>query len=322
MDGAPPLMNLQTTTSRSRLPRFRRVPEPPRMVMTERDKRILHAVHEYRMLTREQIERLLFAPEFGQDHFTKTSKVRHRLKVLYQNKYLERVPLPVGNATWAWQPVYRLARSGAELVASDLGVNSKDLIYWGKGDDKDRRATHATPLFLNHTLCINDVRIAFQLAAQHYGYRVETWLDDVHLKSQERKDHVAVRDEEGNKMVAVIPDSYFVLNLGNRRAPFFLEVDRATMSNSRWGTRIHAYLAYVRSGKYTERYQMRALRILTVTTTEQRLMNLKETTRKAGGGDLFWFTTMEQMSAGSVFFDPIWRLANDEPERARKSLLG
>lgn len=282
------------------------------MVMTERDKRILHAVYEYRMLTREQVERLLFAPEEGQDHFTKTSRARHRLKVLYQNKFLERVPLPVGKAAWAWQPVYRLARTGAQMVAADLGVDLRELVYWGKGDDKDRRSTQVTPLFLSHTLQINDVRIAVTLAARQQSYRLETWLDDGQLKSQERRDYVVVGGEGTDRMIAVIPDSYFVLNLGDRRAPFFLEVDRATMSNSRWGIKIRAYLAYLRSGKYTERYHMRALRVLTVTTTEQRLMNLKETTRKAGGGDLFWFTTMEEVSASSVFFGPIWRLAIDE----------
>lgn len=67
-------------------------------------------------------------------------------------------------------------------------------------------------------------------------------------------------EEEADQRVAVIPDSYFALNLGDRRAPFFLVADRATMSNSRWGTKIRAYLAYLQSGKYTERYHMRALR--------------------------------------------------------------
>lgn len=292
------------------------------MVLTERDKRILHAVHEYRMLTREQVERLFFQPENGQNHFTKTSKARHRLKVLYQNNYLERVPLPVGNASWAWQPVYRLARAGAQIVAADLGASIKELAYWGKGDDKDRRATEVTPLFLQHALDINDVRIATTLAAQGCRYWIEKWLDDRELKSEERKDYVKVSSDGKSRMVAVIPDSYFVLNLGDRRAHFFLELDRATMSHSRWGERVRAYLAYIESGKYTERYQTRSLRILTVTTTEERLMNLKETTQKTGVSDLFWFTTLDQVLPSSVFFGPIWRLANDEHASARKALLG
>jgi cytochrome c-type biogenesis protein CcmF len=39
-------------------------------------------------------------------------------------------------------------------------------------------------------------------------------------------------------------------------------------------------------------------------------------------GNLFWFTTLDRVSPSSVFFRPIWRLANDEPEGTRKVLLG
>lgn len=292
------------------------------MVVTARDRDILRQVHAYRLLTREQIECLLFAPTNGQDHFTKTSKARLRLKLLYQHGYLERLPLPVGGAPWALQPVYRLARKGAELLASESGVNTKDFTYWGKGDDKDQRRTRVTPFFLQHTLQVNSFRIALTLAAQQFGFRIEKWLDDTSLKSQEMKEYVSVVERGGSRMVAVIPDGYFVLHLGVRRAHFFLELDRATMSNQRWSTRVRAYRAYVRSGKYTERYQTPSLRILTVTTTPERLINLKKSTEKAGGNDLFWFTTLDQVNMTSVLYSPIWLLANDEPGRARKALLG
>lgn len=304
-----------------RCPRFGRVQPPPRMVLTDRDRKILHAVHRYRLLLREQVEQLLFQPENGQDHFTKTSRVRLRLKLLYQNRYLERVPLPGAPGTWVWQPVYRLAAKGAQLVAEELGVKVSDLLYWGKGDDKDHRLTRVTPLFLNHALEINAVRISVILAAEQNGYRVEKWLDDGQLKRRELKDYVSVREQGGSRSVPILPDAYFVLNLGDRRAHFFLEHDRATMSNARWATRVTAYLTYVRSGKYRERYQTRSLRILTVTTSEQRMINLKETTQKAGGEDMFWFTTFDQVTPASVLFGPIWLLANDERDSARKVLI-
>lgn len=322
MESLQLVTNRPLITKARRLPRFKRARKPPNMVLMPRDKRILRAVHAYRMLTREQIERLLFQPEHGQDHCTKTSKARLRLKLLYHHQYLERVPMPVGNGTWAWQPVYRLAAKGAQCLAADLGMKAKDLQYWGKGVDRNKRATEVTPLFLSHALKVNDVHVALALASQQNGFQVEKWVDDGQLKSQEWKDYVAVVERGRQRIVGVIPDAYFVLHLGDRRAHFLLELDRATMTNTRWSTRIRAYLSYVRSGKYTERYGTRSLRILTVTTTEQRLRNLQNTTRKAGGGDLFWFTTLDQVSPSSVFFRPIWLLANDEPERARKALLG
>src|SRR5437870_75067 len=99
------------TTSKRRLPRYRRASAPPRMVLTERDREILRQVYLFRMMTREQVERLLFPPEHGQDHFTKTSKARKRLKLLYHHGFLERIPVPVGQGAWAWLPVYRLGRA-------------------------------------------------------------------------------------------------------------------------------------------------------------------------------------------------------------------
>lgn len=310
------------TMKKSRLPRFERVKQPPRMVLTPRDRKILRYVQLFRMLTREQVERLLFAPEQGRDHFTKTSKARERLKLLYHHGYLERIPLPVGQGSWAWQPVYRLASKGAEIVAADLGVEKTQLVYWGKAEDRVQRTTDVTSLFLTHSLRVNDIRVAVTLAAREKGYRVETWLDEAQLKSQERKECVRVSDERGSQMVAVVPDGYFVIHLGDKRAHFFVELDRATMSNPRWATRVSAYLQYVHSGKYTERYQTSSLRILTITTTEKRMLNLKETTQKAGGEGLFWFTTFDQVEPASVFFRPIWRIANDERDSVRKTLLG
>lgn len=291
------------------------------MVLTARDRDILRQVYSHRLLTREQIERLLFQPDHGQDHFTKTSKVRKRLKLLFQHGYLERIPMSVGVGTWAWQPVYRLARKGADLIAVERGVTLNELVYWGKSDDKDQRTSQVSPLFLQHTVQVNDVRIAVTLAAQWHGYAIEKWIDDTQLKSQEMKEYVAVTERGGLRRIAVIPDAYFSLSLGNRRAPFFLELDRATMSTVRWNTRVKAYMTYLRTGKYTERYQSKSLRILTVTTTPLRMWNLMKATVKAGGKGLFWFTTFDQVNANSVFFSPIWLLASDERDSARKVLI-
>lgn len=309
-------------TKKSRLPRYQRVKRPPMMVLTQRDQEVLRQVYLFRMMTREQIERLLFAPSQGQDHLTKTSKVRQRLKLLYQHGYLERIPFPTGPGQWAWRPVYRLGRKGATLLAEEMKLPMKQLYYWGRGDDRDHRASDPSLLFMQHSMEINDVRIAVLQAAQAHGCRVEQWLDDNTLKREKMKaDTIFRSDWDGDAKVGVIPDAYFVLHLGDRRAHFFLELDRATMSNGRWRSRIHSYLDYVQSGRYRERFQTNSLRILTVTTTPQRLENLKKATAQAGGKDLFWFTTFDQVSPTNVFFRPIWLLANDERDSARKCLL-
>jgi len=280
------------------------------MVLTERDREILKQVYLFRLMTREQVERLLFPPDQGQDHLTKTSRCRRRLRLLYQHGYLERFPTLTGPGLWAWKPVYRLTAKGAEVVAQDLGVTVGKLPYWGRGFDKDHRPTSVSSLFLEHALKVNDVRIAITLSAQVHRYQVEKWLDETQLKSQEMRDYVIVTGGQGRSLkVAVIPDAYFVLHLGDRRAHFFLELDQATMSNKRWKTRVLAYRAYTESGKYQQRYQTRSLRVLTVTTTPERLANLKKTTEAAGGDRLFWFTTFERATAEDPLFSPIWEIA-------------
>lgn len=289
------------TTKSSRLPRYQRIGQPPRMVMTERDKEILRQIQAYRLMTREQIERLLFS-ENGP---TKTSQVRKRLKLLYHHGYVDRIPAPIRPGVWAWRPVYRLQRKGAEIIAAES--KTKGVSYWGQGFDRDYRRTEISFLFLEHILRINDVRIAITLNVQAKGYRIEKWIDDTALKGQQMKEYVEV---EGEK-VPFIPDGYFIVHLGDRRAHFFLELDQATMGHQRWKAKVSAYKTFVESGKYQERYQTRSLRVLTVTTTPSRLENLKQTTESVGGDHLFWFTTIQQAISESVLSDPIWRVTNN-----------
>lgn len=311
------------TMKKPRAPRFSRVAQPPKMVLTPRDREILHQVYLYRLMTREQIERLLFAPDNGQAHLTKTSKARRRLRLLYHHGFLERIPALLRPGVWAYRPVYRLSRKGATLVATDMGTSLSELAYYGKGYQREGQATQAGSLFLNHTLEINDVHLAISLAAAACGYRLEEWLDDWQLKKGERRDYVQVTNGHDRVFkVAVIPDAYFVLILGDRRTHFFLEVDRGTMTSKRWKTRVLAYQAYLKSDQFQTRYQTKSLiRILTITTTAKRMQTLVKATQRAQGNHQFWFTTRDQIAPESVFSSPIWRLANDEADKPRKTLI-
>ena len=100
-----------------------------------------------------------------------------------------------------------------------------------------------------------------------------------------------------------------MLNLGDKRAHFFLEVDRATQPHRRWMQRVRAYMSYVQSGKYSERFGTHSLRVLTVTTGPRRLTNLKRTTEEAGGGPMFWFTPLAQSQPRAILSLPMWQVA-------------
>jgi hypothetical protein len=123
----------------------------------------------------------------------------------------------------------------------------------------------------------------------------------------------------GRQKVAVVPDGYFVLETKDKVFHCFLEADRGTVvgRSSRWQTRdwrrkILAYVEYHRCGAFTKRYGGRGLRVLTVTTGETRLANLRAITEEAGGKARFWFTTFDQVTPATVLTEPIWKVAGRE----------
>ena len=259
------------------------------MRLTHRDIAVLRCVHDYRVLRRDQIESLLFPSK---------NTANERLKRLYHHRFLQRRWCPVEYGQGMSQALYLLDARGAEVLAEQPDADHEH-IGWRASKNL------VSSSFLEHTLMINDVRIALTLATNQAGARVRQWLGEDTLSAS--SDHVSIPGIP--RRVAVIPDSYFVLDMVDRRAHFFLEADRATLSNKRWGLRIRAYEAYVRSGHYTRRYATQSLRILTVTTGDKRLANLKATTERVGGGELFWFATHDALEADTALFSPIWQIA-------------
>lgn len=274
------------------------------MVLTRRDREIVKAVYTYRFLTTPQIDTLIFLK--GQP--PRRTQCRRRLQLLYHHGFLDRIFPKVARGEGAKPIIYCLDERGAQLVAEDLQIG-RDEVDW-RPKDRD-----VGLLFLEHTLRINDVRIAVTLAAEREAFGLEQWIDEKALKSEEMKDYVTISSPGGRRRrVAVIPDGYFLLNLGEKRAHFFIEVDRRTIPSKRWKNKILAYLAYTAEGLYQKRYQTRSLRILTVTTGEKRLRNLKTTTEAAGGQGMFWFTTFEQANPDSILTASIWQVAGQEGE--------
>lgn len=287
--------------AKDRLPRYARVEDPPRLHLMERDVQVVLAVYEYRVLRREQLQQMFFPSP---------NTANERLKRLYQHGYLERRQVPVVYGQGTAQALYLLGEKGADLVAERLGID-RGAVKWRAAQNR------VSASFLEHTLMVNQVRLAFMLAAEEAGYAIATWVGEEELKAT--RDYVHITTAEGRRRrVAVIPDGYFILDLGSKRAHFFLEVDRATEANKRWGQKVQAYLEYIRSGQYKARYQVSSLRVLTVTTGEKRLANLKRATEEAGGGQIFWFTTEEEASEQRLLADAIWWMAGVE---ARQKLL-
>ena len=119
----------------------------------------------------------------------------------------------------------------------------------------------------------------------------------------------------------VNPDALFGLKNsekpeGQNTTYFFLEMVRSRESEyerqqSYFMRKMEAFIAYHRQGKHTARYGITNFRVITVTPTRQRAMNLCQKLQKAGiSSKRFWFTdfgsvsTEEPRILEKVFFTP------------------
>jgi Replication-relaxation len=300
---------------RKRRPSLKRAEQGnvPGFRLTARDGRIIWAVHEYRALTAPQIASLFFPSTNGEGAVV-NARCKYRLRMLYDHRYLHRDEQPQKLTEGRKPLVYFLDVMGAEFLSHELGKE----IHW------DPQHNDVTYPFLEHLLATNDVRAAIAVGAASNGWQVRTWIDDKALKSAQQKEHVTLRGNEGaTQQAAVVPDGYFVVDAGEFLYHHFLEVDMRTVTGeaTKWGRRdwarkVRAYLEYYRSGKYEARYGTKSLRILTVTTGERRLSNLKAITTKVGGRKRFWFTTFDLATSARILTEPIWQVAGeDTPQR-------
>lgn len=288
--------------------------ELPALRLTQRDLALINACYSYRALTTPQIQQLFFKQGSARGQLV---QCQHRLKLLYHHSYLYRDEQPTKLSEGRRSLVYFLDRQGATLLAECLRIDVSDLDWHPKNN-----AAGASHLFLEHLLKTNDIRIAVTLAADQEGISLEGWLDDKTLKSRQMKEYVKVKDAKGNEQrAAVIPDGYFCLRQGQHQYHHFLEADLRTVightskSGRRdWARKIRTYLAYHETGQFQHRYAAPSFRVLTVTTGERRLDNLKRITEAAGGKSRFWFTTFDRLNTEAVLSQPIWQIAGREGE--------
>ena len=269
--------------------RDRRSSQPPSMHLTTRDKAIVRAVYDYRLLKQTQIARLFFGGR---------SAAQRVLVRLYQHGYLERRFLSVHGGRSP--TLYVLDKRGVELLRTEFGLDK--VHRYGAGDLKSD--------FLAHLLAINDVRIAVTLAAARAGYELLRWNSDAEHKAD--YDYVRIVSAGGrSQQVSLIPDGYFRLKTPYGYMSAFVEMDLGTMTLARFQSKVRAYLGYHRSGAFERRYQAQAMRVLTVTSSLKRLENLKGATEAAGGRQPFAFAPLGEITPETVLTQPVWWVASE-----------
>lgn len=274
---------------------------PPGMVLQPRDIDIIEAVYRFRVLSQAQIATLFFGS---------ASTAQYRLEKLYDHRFLERRFLPVALGEGRSPTLYILDRRGAETLRSERGY---DEIRWF-GTSKNLSAD-----FLAHSIAVNDVMVLVSLACRRHGYRLEQWQGENEVKAD--YDRVTVPSAAGREQMPVVPDSFLTILAYERRYPFFLELDRGTMTLARFKNKVRAYLAYYKSGAYEKRYGLRSIRLLTVVASRgqgggaRRLQNLKTATEELTKERWFWFASLSELTASNVLTAPVWYQATEQDMR-------
>lgn len=258
------------------------------MALTDRDKAIVLSVYQNRFLRRDQIGRLFFPG-------ASLPAVNMRLKKLYEHKFVDRLfkPVAVGSA----QAVYALDKHGADIVAASLEID-RHQVNWKRDHNR------VEFLFMEHTLAVSEFKVNLDMAiAQNAG------VDLLFYQRGDKTFQTKVADPSGRKKYLVVaPDAFFGLKTDHGNAYFFIEVDMGTETLKRFAEKITAYKQYWKSGKYTQKYGYKHFRVLTVAESERRLVNLIDATGKAGGKNMFLFTTfagIEKAILGEVWFSSI-----------------
>lgn len=278
----------------ARLPRHQRAESPPPMQLTDRDLRILRLIADFRYMTREQVEKLEFSPSTA-------SYCKRRLMLLYQHGYLDRRFLPLRSAFGAARAYYTLDRRGAFVLAEVFEL-PRWQIDWRPRDGRRE------PLYMEHTLRINDFRVLAILAAQRAALEF-AWTDERDLKR--RANELRVVDPlKTSERITVIPDSYFTLA---GRWSFALELDRGTVEEGPFKRKIRGYGELKTTGVYEEAFGTKSLRVLWVVVDSSRdsnrLQRILSWAATAGGGTMFWFTAFEDFMGNDPLHRPIWSVA-------------
>ena len=290
---------------RKRRSRFERDPHPLSTIRIQpRDIEILQALYNYRFLTTSQTASLFFNSK---------KRAEQRLRKLYDAGLVDRIfrPVIMGSA----ETIYVLSKFGVSILSQETGIDTETI------SDTRLKAKKLKSFFLDHFIDINQFRVALISASESNNYDTLFWKYENELKNKSEQgvliaDKVNDPENTGQK-IPVSPDAFFGLETPAGKAYFFLEVDRATMTNTRFKRKMTGYARYWLDGVYQEKWGYKTFRVL-ITTTTNRLANLLETTSQIRERQLlpiFYFTDRKNITPEKLFSE-IWKVPNTERARA------
>ncbi len=282
-------------------------PETPRPLrLTERDLRLLANLERLRLASGEQLAAL----DGGSPQ-----NVSRALLALWENDYVERL---LGQKETrvlykgSFPLIYGLTRQGAWLLRKHGYDVRRRVLY---ETDKQQQAGWR---FIEHRVDITEFMVQLELAGRsHPGLALieRSQIIDVADKSQRDRRirlYANVRVDGEHKLLSVDPDETFGLHLADaqKESFFFLEQDRGEMPVHRrknkeqtyYAKKMLTYYEANRAGEHEREFGLPNFRVLTVTTTKDRVSQMVEAQKEftnGRGSNLFLFIDHEALRGGS-----------------------
>ncbi len=205
-------------------------------MLSDTDREIVHVLVEHRVASAQQIAALLGIPE---------RTVRHRLGRLYELGLAARPEKrgysQEGSAPHVWWPT-RVADAYATGAPTP------------RGGERDVPGI----VFVEHTLAVTGLHVAFATLAQSLGLELVSW-------TREAKESFVY----GDRQTAIVPDATVVVAAGDAEYRAFIEMDLGTMSTTRLAQKLGGYAAYARTQAWRELHPFPPV-LLFITIAEAR----------------------------------------------------
>ena len=252
------------------------------MRLEERDEQILCDLFLHRLMARGQMEKL---------YFSSTVRCNARLRLLFDHKFVQRHFPPA--APFGAQAIYSIGKAALPIVARRLEMDLPEVTRY-------YRRTQ-TPTFIEHTLAVVDVWMAFREAVSaRTDISIEQWLAEMQCRHE-----WDIRKPDGRwQRESFKPDGFVRLETATGYFNFFVEADLGHTSSRQFEGKLLTHQRYLESGLFEQTYGCPVFRTLVITTGQRRLKNLREILER-NDSELFWFTTFETLfEAGAL--EPIW----------------
>lgn len=268
--------------------------------LTERDGEVLLSVYKHRFLTVSQIQKL---------HFPSMQTAYRRIRMLRGHELLSEFNVPNID-----EAIIMVARKGLVEIAGLLGVEQSSL-RWTETKQRPRDY-----YFMRHFLAINDFRIKLTLECGEAGVRLLGFIPDYYGQrtlaggTQKYIKDVVCDIAQENTEISHTPDGVFALERDEKKALFFLEIDRGTevISSGDNGVlkALKFYTQYLIQGKYqrfaqdfgTDRFK--GFRALFVTTSNSRIANIRASASAAGLNEnalgFIWLSTFDKTNSEGI----------------------